>query len=378
MLYGAPSSPVIKARRLLFVMPVTAHSVLARAPPRAMTRGSPNRSPGALRPSWVRVGCDIRAKAGLSKTHPWPTLSVSSSRELIARARAWSSGRLCRRRATPRASGELTTVSTRSARPSFRYCFTLECRQKALMVTPWLLRSMVVLNVPPVGLSERHRDACHPPVEERLYVTRAEPVADGLQPGRVGAGREAVGQLGEADPGACRCPLGMLMAVQPDLDRVGEVRADLDEPRPPPLVPDIEVVAGHAALGLGEGELRGPGRVGVALARIPHQLELLRPADRHHPGPLSLGGVPQVALHDVDLADALLELDDRDVVHLGVPCHRLAEASADLLEHRRGSYRHAAVIVQERQHLTAHLQHRHVTVEVDAVQALDVQHRVTV
>src|SRR5262249_29087180 len=74
----------------------------ARAPARAMTRGSPKRSPGALRPSWVRVGCDIRAKAGLSKTHPWPTFSVSSSRALIARARDWSSGRWCRRRATPR------------------------------------------------------------------------------------------------------------------------------------------------------------------------------------------------------------------------------------------------------------------------------------
>src|SRR5207302_3135893 len=79
MLYGTPSRPVIKARRLLFVMPVTAHSMLARAPARAMTRGSPNRSPGALRPSPVRVGCDIRAKAGLSKTHPWPTLSVQQA-----------------------------------------------------------------------------------------------------------------------------------------------------------------------------------------------------------------------------------------------------------------------------------------------------------
>src|SRR6266567_8266324 len=46
MLYGAPSRPVIKARRLLFVMPVTAVSVLARVPARAMTRGSPKRSRG--------------------------------------------------------------------------------------------------------------------------------------------------------------------------------------------------------------------------------------------------------------------------------------------------------------------------------------------
>src|SRR6266571_2456880 len=158
MVWGAPSRPVIKARRLLFVMPVTAHSMLARAPARAMTRGSPNRSPGALRPSPVRVGCDIRAKAGLSKTHPWPTLSVCSRRVLTARARACSSGRLWRRRWQPRSSGEFTTVSTRRARPSFRYCFTREWRQNALIVTPSQRRSIAVLNTPPawpLGLRPR-------------------------------------------------------------------------------------------------------------------------------------------------------------------------------------------------------------------------------
>ena len=139
-------------------MPVTAHSMLARAPARAMTRGSPNRSPGALRPSPVRVGCDIRAKAGLSKTHPWPTLSVCSRRVLTARARACSSGRLQMRRWQPRSSGEFTTVSTRRARPSFRYCFTREWRQNALIVTPSRRRSIAVLNTPPawsLGLRPR-------------------------------------------------------------------------------------------------------------------------------------------------------------------------------------------------------------------------------
>src|SRR5438034_11763412 len=111
-----------------------------------------------------------------------------------------------------------------------------------------------------------------------------------LQPGRVIGGGEPVGQLGEADPGAGRCPLDMLVAIEPDLHRVGEVRADLDERRPPVLVPDIEVVAGHPPLGFGEGELRGLGRVGVTLARIPYQLELLRPADCHHPRPASPRG----------------------------------------------------------------------------------------
>src|SRR6266540_859060 len=72
-----PSSPAIKARRRLLVMPVTANSRLARAPARAWTRGSPNRKAGALLPSSVTVDCAIRAKAGLARTVPWPTrLSV--------------------------------------------------------------------------------------------------------------------------------------------------------------------------------------------------------------------------------------------------------------------------------------------------------------
>src|SRR6266542_267538 len=72
-----PSSPAIKARRRLLVIPVTANSRLARAPARAWTRGSPNRKAGALLPSSVTVDCAIRAKAGLARTVPWPTrLSV--------------------------------------------------------------------------------------------------------------------------------------------------------------------------------------------------------------------------------------------------------------------------------------------------------------
>src|SRR6266536_373623 len=72
-----PSSPAIKARRRLLVMPVTANSMLARAPSRAWTRGSPNLRAGALLPSSVTVDCAIRAKAGLARTVPWPTrLSV--------------------------------------------------------------------------------------------------------------------------------------------------------------------------------------------------------------------------------------------------------------------------------------------------------------
>ena len=79
-------------------MPVTAHSMTDKAPARAWTRESPNRMAVALRPSAVTDGCAIRSKTGFARTQPWPARSVSSTRLLIARARACSSSRLCRRR----------------------------------------------------------------------------------------------------------------------------------------------------------------------------------------------------------------------------------------------------------------------------------------
>ena len=85
MPYGAPSSPVIRARRLLLVMPVTAHRVTHRAPARAWTRESPNRMAVALRPSAVTVGCAIRSKTGFARTQPWPTRSACNTRALTAR-----------------------------------------------------------------------------------------------------------------------------------------------------------------------------------------------------------------------------------------------------------------------------------------------------
>src|SRR4029078_1537706 len=52
-----------------------------KAPARAMTRGSPNRRAGALRPS-QRVGRATRSKAGLVRTQPWPTRKASSMRRV--------------------------------------------------------------------------------------------------------------------------------------------------------------------------------------------------------------------------------------------------------------------------------------------------------
>ena len=53
----------------------------------------------------------------------------------------------------------------------------------------------------PVSAGEREREPGHPASEPHLYGAGAEAVADLLQPRRIVAGGEPVGQLGEADPG---------------------------------------------------------------------------------------------------------------------------------------------------------------------------------
>jgi hypothetical protein len=64
-------------------------------------------------------------------------------------------------------------------------------------------------------------DDRHPSVEEPLHVARPEPVADGLEGGGVGAGREAVGQLGETNTVAGGLAFGPLVPVDPHLGGVG-------------------------------------------------------------------------------------------------------------------------------------------------------------
>jgi hypothetical protein len=66
------------------------------------------------------------------------------------------------------------------------------------------------------------------------------------------AGGEAVGELGEADAGLGGLAFGPLVAVEPDLARIGEVGTHLDEGGAEVGVPQVEVVAGHPAVGFVE------------------------------------------------------------------------------------------------------------------------------
>jgi hypothetical protein len=227
----------------------------------------------------------------------------------------------------------------------------------------------------PIGGGEggwQHRD---PAVEEPLQVRRAEEVADLLQPGRVLAGGEPVGQGGEGDTLAVGLALGPLVAVQPDLARIGEVAAQLDEARPELGVEHVEVVDADPPVDLGEVEAGHP-RLGGTVDPDEDLLELLGTDDRHYPGcgcPLEIGAhVVQLAVVPA-AAVRPLEVQQRDVVALGEAGDVAAEALPDALEqHRRGN-RLAQVLGEEPDHLPAHLQLGDVDVEVDTIQALQVQ-----
>jgi hypothetical protein len=224
---------------------------------------------------------------------------------------------------------------------------------------------------------ERQRQPVQPPLHEHVDRPGPEPVTDPLQRGRVIAGSEPVGQRGELEPGLVGLPLDPLVPVKPDLGRIGEPGADLNECRAEVPVPQVEVVAGHPPVSLVERPPRCPGR-GLALRRGPHPLELLGHADRRHPGPAGARLAGQVRLHDLELGLVLIELDPRDVVGIGERDHRPAEPVPHLPEQRRRGEREPQVPGQERHHLGTGLQDRHVGVEIDPVQALDIQHHMPV
>ena len=154
------------------------------------------------------------------------------------------------------------------------------------------------------------------------------------------------------------------MAVEPDLGRIGEIGADLDERRAEALIPQVEVVAGHPPVSLGEGELRRR-RAGLAPVGRPDPLEFLRHPDRHHLRPAGGRRLLQVRGHHLGLAVPLSELHPGDAVRLGKGGHRAAELLPDLVEQRRGRNWQPQMLGHERDHLPAGLQDRHIGVQVD-------------
>jgi len=104
-------------------------------------------------------------------------------------------------------------------------------------------------------------------------------------------------------------------------------------------------------------------------------LELLGNANGDDAG-LSSG--LEVRLDDVDLPIALPETDDWDLMALGERGDCLAKALAHLLEQGWRGDGLIALLVEKGDHLAANLQGRNVRIQIDTIQAFEVQDDVTV
>ena len=161
------------------------------------------------------------------------------------------------------------------------------------------------------------------------------------------------------------------MAVDPDLHRIREIGTHLHKRRPEILVPEVKVITGDPPIGLGERE---PHRLpGALLDSEEHRRELLGHPDRGHPRPTGARLRRQIRPHPIDLAVVLTEPHHRDLVVVGEPVHRPAERGTDLVHDRRRGDRIAKMRGHKRSHLPAHLQIRHIPVQINPIHALHIQ-----
>jgi len=162
------------------------------------------------------------------------------------------------------------------------------------------------------------------------------------------------------------------MAVEADLDRVGEVPAELDKQRPEVLIQEVEVIV--------IGQRRAPRDPGVAVTRqgiLPsgsaeHGGLFLRLADKQHA--FAKRGLREVLLGHIVLALAFLEGDDIDVPLLGKALDVLHELLGHGRDRRGGGNRTAEVSAHEVHEAALGLQPRDVAVEIQPVNSFNLQH----
>src|SRR5262249_49049376 len=146
---------------------------------------------------------------------------------------------------------------------------------------------------------------------------------------------------------------------------------------PEPGVPQVEIEHRDPAVLLIEGELRALARIGGTLAGDEYPLHLLCHADRRDLRTAGGRGLLQVGAHHLNVAVGGLQRHQRNVVGLSERGDPAAEGVPDLLQARRRRHR-VTTVIQELDHLPAHLQLPQVAVQVETVQALQIERRVPV
>ena len=209
-----------------------------------------------------------------------------------------------------------------------------------------------------------------------------EAVTQGLQPPRIRAAREPVGQRGERKTVAQRLAFDPFVAIEPNLPGPRGVGAELDEPGTEVRVEDVEVVDPDAALLLEEVQAhRLTERRAVAGAD--HPLELLASDDRDDAKAALALGPFQVGADVIELAIIparpirLFQPQHGNLVGGRERADLAAEPIADPLKQRCGRDLVAQMPTQEAHNLATDLQIRHVRVQVQPIDTLDLERHMT-
>jgi hypothetical protein len=202
-------------------------------------------------------------------------------------------------------------------------------------------------------------------------VNGVEPVANCLELLSVLAREEAIVESFEADSTPLELFLDPLVAVKAHAYPKGDVRRKLDEARSPVGVEDVEVVVVDRDVGAIEIETGCRPVAAPALTRAKGSIVFLSYADEDH----SLGSPePSKAfLGDVVLTFATFEGDDRNTVAFRESADGVHEAFCHLSQQSRRWHGVSAMHVEEIGELVGALKAGDVTLEVDAVDAFDLQ-----
>src|SRR5438876_2906764 len=133
-----------------------------------------------------------------------------------------------------------------------------------------------------IGGGEGMGEAAEPLAHEGVDLGGREPIRDRLRPARVGAGEEAVVERLEGDAGAGELAFQVLVSVEAERGRVGEVRGELEEARAEVAVDAVEVVVVHHGCAAHEPGVALAGAGIAPLLGAEHRRLFLGAADEDH------------------------------------------------------------------------------------------------
>jgi hypothetical protein len=220
------------------------------------------------------------------------------------------------------------------------------------------------------------RELREPLPQQGVELFGPQPVADRLRPGRVGAAQQAVVERLEADALPVELTLEVFMPVHTQLAGVREVRAELQEERAEVTINGVDVVLVDHGRRAGQPGIRLPVGPPPLLRPVDRRL-LLRLADEQHAlGRARCHKARQVLLRHLVLPLPSRERDQRHPLLPDEPLDRRHERPADRRHQRRRRDRLPAVAPEEPHHPAHMLQARHVHVQIQPIDPLDLQRHV--